>query len=162
MPGLYVNLSKSGASLSVGGHGITENISRRGVRTTLSIPGTGLSYTTRTAKWRRPQPLAEEERRENAAAFTAIAKTIAVLVLLFVLFVIVMATANAKTQDPLASALARLRGEVQPQPQAETPACAANVATPNGSVYPSAAKPSLRYHRFPINQSGLQLTMAFS
>jgi hypothetical protein len=111
LPGLYVNLSKSGASVSIGGHRITENISRRGVRTTLSIPGTGLSYTTRTAKWRRPQPMTEEERRENAAAFAAIGKTIAVLMLLFVLFVIIMAAANAQTQDPLATVLAKLRAE---------------------------------------------------
>jgi hypothetical protein len=114
LPGLYVNLSKSGASVSVGGRGFTENISRRGVRTTLSIPGTGLSYTTRTRKWgRRPQPLTEEERRENAAAFAAIGKTIAVLALLFALFVILMAAANAQSPDPLASALGRLRAAEQ-------------------------------------------------
>jgi hypothetical protein len=68
------------------------------VRTTLSLPGTGLSYTTRTAKWRRPQPLTEEERRQDAAALSAIGRTIAVLALLFVLFVILMAAANAQTQ----------------------------------------------------------------
>jgi Protein of unknown function (DUF4236) len=98
LPGLYVNLSKSGASVSVGGHGFTENISRRGVRTTLSIPGTGLSYTTRTAKWRWPQPMTEEEGRENSAAFAAIGKTIAVLIFLLALFAVIMAAANSQTQ----------------------------------------------------------------
>jgi Protein of unknown function (DUF4236) len=48
--GLALNLSKSGASLSVGGKGVTTNVSRRGVRTTLSIPGTGISYQTRRRK----------------------------------------------------------------------------------------------------------------
>jgi hypothetical protein len=39
-------------SLSVGGHGITTNISGRGVHETFSVPGTGISYRTqnRTVK----------------------------------------------------------------------------------------------------------------
>jgi hypothetical protein len=44
-PGFYVNLSKSGPSLSIGTKGFHEDFSRRGVRTTVSLPGTGLSYT---------------------------------------------------------------------------------------------------------------------
>ncbi len=47
--GLRLNLSKGRPSLSVGGHGFTENISTRGVRSTASLPGTGLSYSTNTA-----------------------------------------------------------------------------------------------------------------
>lgn len=45
-PGLKVNLSKTGTSLSVGGRGATMNIGKRGVRRTLSIPGTGISHVT--------------------------------------------------------------------------------------------------------------------
>jgi hypothetical protein len=45
LPGVRVNVSKTGASLSVGPRGITTNVSRRGVRNTVGIPGTGLSYT---------------------------------------------------------------------------------------------------------------------
>jgi hypothetical protein len=45
-PGLRLNLSKSGPSLSVGGRGATVNISKKGTRTTLSIPGAGISYQT--------------------------------------------------------------------------------------------------------------------
>jgi Protein of unknown function (DUF4236) len=45
--GLYVNLgSKKGPSVSVGGRGITTNISGRGVHETFSLPGTGISYRT--------------------------------------------------------------------------------------------------------------------
>lgn len=40
-PGLWLNLSKSGVSASVGGPGLTYNT--RG-RVTVSAPGTGLSY----------------------------------------------------------------------------------------------------------------------
>src|SRR6476659_3454043 len=40
-----LNLSKSGASLSVGGRGNVVTLGRRGVRHTVGIPGTGLSYS---------------------------------------------------------------------------------------------------------------------
>jgi hypothetical protein len=45
LPGVYINLSKSGASASVGGHGATVNVGTTGKRmVTFGIPGTGLSY----------------------------------------------------------------------------------------------------------------------
>lgn len=44
-PGLRINLSKSGASVSVGKAGATVNVSRRGVKSTVGLPGTGLSHT---------------------------------------------------------------------------------------------------------------------
>ncbi len=45
LPGVYINLSKSGVSASVGGHGATVNVGADGRRmVTLGIPGTGLSY----------------------------------------------------------------------------------------------------------------------
>ncbi len=44
-PGVKVNVGKKGASVSVGKRGATVNISKRGVRSTVGIPGTGLSYT---------------------------------------------------------------------------------------------------------------------
>jgi hypothetical protein len=40
-----VNLSKSGASLSVGKRGETVNFGPRGERVTVGIPGTGMSYS---------------------------------------------------------------------------------------------------------------------
>ena len=49
-PGVRVNFAKRGASVSLGGHGVTENISKRGRRTTYSVRGTGLSYVTKTSK----------------------------------------------------------------------------------------------------------------
>jgi Protein of unknown function (DUF4236) len=50
-PGLWVNLSNGFPSFSIGKRGLTTNIGKRGVRTTLGIPGSGGSYTTKTAKW---------------------------------------------------------------------------------------------------------------
>lgn len=43
--GLKLNLSKSGISTSIGGSGHTINIGKNGVKGTLGIPGTGLSYS---------------------------------------------------------------------------------------------------------------------
>lgn len=45
LPGVYINLSKSGVSASLGGHGATVNVGATGKRkVTLGIPGTGLRY----------------------------------------------------------------------------------------------------------------------
>jgi hypothetical protein len=48
--GIYWNLSRKGSSLSVGGRGATVNVSKKGVRDTFSLPGTGISYQTRRAQ----------------------------------------------------------------------------------------------------------------
>lgn len=50
LPGVRLNLSKGGGSLSLGGRGLSVNLGREGVRTTVGAPGTGLSYSTR-APW---------------------------------------------------------------------------------------------------------------
>lgn len=44
-PGCRINVGKRGFSVSIGGHGSTFNISKRGVRATAGIPGTGISYS---------------------------------------------------------------------------------------------------------------------
>lgn len=50
MPGVRLNISKSGVSTSVGRRGATMNFSKRGVRSTVGLPGTGLSYSKMVAK----------------------------------------------------------------------------------------------------------------
>jgi hypothetical protein len=51
LPGLKVNLGKTGfTSVSVGGHGLTTNYGKKGTRTTVGLPGTGLSYSTYSPK----------------------------------------------------------------------------------------------------------------
>jgi hypothetical protein len=47
-PGLMLNLSKSGPSLTVGVRGAHVTIGRTGIRRTVGIPGTGLYYTSHT------------------------------------------------------------------------------------------------------------------
>lgn len=49
--GLYVNLSKGGTSVSIGGRGASVNLGgKRGPRATVGLPGTGISYSTSLAK----------------------------------------------------------------------------------------------------------------
>jgi hypothetical protein len=45
-PGLWVNLSKRGGSVGIGGRGATLNIGNRGHMETISAPGTGVNYRT--------------------------------------------------------------------------------------------------------------------
>jgi uncharacterized protein DUF4236 len=54
LPGHWLNLSKSGVSTSIGGHGATLNLSKRGKMTTLGSPGSGLSYRSRREPWAPP------------------------------------------------------------------------------------------------------------
>ena len=49
-PGVRLNVSKKGISTSIGPKGAKINIGPSGTRFTASIPGTGLSYTTRLDK----------------------------------------------------------------------------------------------------------------
>lgn len=48
LPGLSVNLSRSGPSLSVGVRGAHLTFGRRGMTRTVGIPGTGIYYTSRS------------------------------------------------------------------------------------------------------------------
>ena len=58
IPGVRLNLSKSGISTSLGGKGATVNIGKRS-RATIGIPGTGISYV---------QPLTGKRRKVAAPA----------------------------------------------------------------------------------------------
>lgn len=78
MPGVRVNLSKSGISTSIGGRGATVNVGKRGLRSTLSVPGTGLSWSS-TSGWaenQRSRPADEIEHLRSAAvkAIEAVSK----------------------------------------------------------------------------------------
>jgi hypothetical protein len=46
LPGVKLNISKTGVSTSLGGHGATVNLGTRSRSATFGIPGTGLSYRT--------------------------------------------------------------------------------------------------------------------
>ncbi|MFP4058593.1 MAG: DUF4236 domain-containing protein [Candidatus Brocadiia bacterium] len=67
-PGLRLNLSKAGASLSFGPRGATTTVGRRGSRATVGVPGTGLFYTVREPRGRAGR---KGSRRPAAAAAPA-------------------------------------------------------------------------------------------
>jgi Protein of unknown function (DUF4236) len=50
IPGVRLNLSKSGASVSLGGPGAHVTFGRRGIRQTVGIPGTGMYYTHQSGR----------------------------------------------------------------------------------------------------------------
>ncbi|WP_354377421.1 DUF4236 domain-containing protein [Thalassospira sp. MBR-102] len=61
-PGIRVNVGSKQSSLSIGGKGFTTNFSKRGTRTTVGIPGSGLSHTfshsnSPKGKPRTPKPM---------------------------------------------------------------------------------------------------------
>lgn len=56
IPGLWLNLSKSGVSLSAGGRGFTKNISSKGHQETISAPGTGGQPGVRSGRARVISP----------------------------------------------------------------------------------------------------------
>ena len=47
LPGVTLNVSKSGVSISLGGKGMKLTIGPKHTTTTWSLPGTGLSYSKR-------------------------------------------------------------------------------------------------------------------
>ncbi len=63
LPGVRLNISKSGVSASIGGKGVTLNVGRKGARGTVGLPGTGLSYSQRF-----PRPKARGERGEASSS----------------------------------------------------------------------------------------------
>ena len=50
LPGVSVNVSTSGPSVSIGPKHAKLNISKRGVRATVSIPKTGISFSKKIGK----------------------------------------------------------------------------------------------------------------
>lgn len=67
-PGVRVNLSKGGMSVSVGKRGFTLNFSKRGVRQTTGLPGSGISYTTYLSKNDDNEKEKKNEKEERSAS----------------------------------------------------------------------------------------------
>ena len=67
-PGVSVNLSKSGASMSFGVRGAHYTVGSRGRRVTVGVPGTGLYYTQTSATSRAQGPRPERLGRSETVA----------------------------------------------------------------------------------------------
>ena len=61
-PGVKVNVSKTGMSITIGGKGFHLNLSKRGVMQTTNLPGKGLSH--RSYIFKNVQD--DEEKKDNA------------------------------------------------------------------------------------------------
>jgi hypothetical protein len=65
MPGVKLNLSRGGISLSVGRPGATVNFSKHGIRRTIGIPGSGLSDTAYIKKNKSESEKEEDKAKES-------------------------------------------------------------------------------------------------
>lgn len=80
-PGLWVNLSKRGASLSVGGRGATINVNRQGVQETVGLPGSGISYRSKRRRFGKPGGPASAPRSSVTAAHIIYAIVLGLVIL---------------------------------------------------------------------------------
>lgn len=89
-PGLSLNISKSGPSLTMGVRGAHMTVGPRGVRRTLGIPGTGVYYTSHaghhtgvhSAHTETPLRSEEQQRAHNAAGCLALIVIIGIVLLI--------------------------------------------------------------------------------
>lgn len=77
-PGIRWNLSKRGSSFSFGRRGFTVNVGPRGVRRTISIPGTGLSHTQQLTSHRGRPSVARTSAELSAPTTDAAPPTFSV------------------------------------------------------------------------------------
>jgi len=93
-PGVSVNLSGSGPSLSVGVRGAHVTLGRRGVTKTVGIPGTGLFYTSRAGFHSGYHSAVSDARRTPEEHAQAASHVEAVLALVWVAFIVGLVIAS--------------------------------------------------------------------
>ena len=64
LPGVRLNLSKSGVSVSLGARGANFTIGPRGTRATVGIPGSGMFYTKHKS-WKKTEAQKINLKRER-------------------------------------------------------------------------------------------------
>lgn len=81
-PGVKLNVTKKGiSSVSVGKNGARVNVSRKGTKTTVGIPGSGLSHSSY-----RPHNSNESQDNKNQIGFGTLL-IIGLVVLFFIIFI---------------------------------------------------------------------------
>ena len=93
-PGITLNLSKSGLSASAGVRGAHVTLGPRGVRRTVGIPGTGISYSEnsslsdssrkRSSRARTQRPSDSEAHEEVSSAQGCLTIIVAVVIILLI------------------------------------------------------------------------------
>lgn len=66
-PGVKVNMSKGGMSITVGRKGFHLNFSKRGVRQTVGLPGSGISESSYIFKNKEDEEKKEAEKEEHSS-----------------------------------------------------------------------------------------------
>lgn len=110
LPGLKLNISKSGLSTSIGGPGATINLSGKGQRHTVGIPGSGLSFSSYSSS---NQP-SDNVPRSNVGGLDAKGGCGYVIIGLLLLIVIGQCTGSTTKSDapaPTGAALSFEPGE---------------------------------------------------
>lgn len=77
LPGITLNLSRSGPSISLGVRGAKVTVGPKGNRATVGLPGTGLFYTEHSKSSNQPQP---QQKNSHLVLFFII------LAVLFIVF----------------------------------------------------------------------------
>lgn len=114
VPGVRLNLSKTGISTSIGRSGATINIGKRGVRGTVGLPGTGLSYSEMLSK-RDIQPATDSgEAFRSHSMFKAVFVIVVCAVVIWMLFGGSHSSAN-KAVVPVSQAAADEAQRVMPK-----------------------------------------------
>ena len=149
LPGVKVNLSKGGVSLSAGVPGFRKSINTKGqVRTTASIPGTGIYYTDTkkvfgNSKSKKEEKEKEESKKKKSAkeetksekkAQTKEKKT--------------AARAETKPKEAQAESLAASESRAANIPQYSAPA-----TEPKASAVPFGAAAAVRTGQAPVKES---------
>ena len=164
LPGLRMNVGSRGVtSFSLGGRGVTVNMSKRGTKTTYSLPGTGISYQTQTKRQqasKSPPPVAvpvvqAPHRQPQQKPFRVYAAVGAAAVLTYLVLrpaapsqqpsvatqryvlapAAVTSTAQSSSPPLIASAMAApATGHGALPPRAERPAARAAVTTTGANV----------------------------
>jgi len=85
LPGLNINLSKTGVSVSAGVKGAKVTVGKNGVRKTVGIPGTGLSWTDYQKHGNQPAAPLPSGDSAPGGGYSAPGKILAALALLLLL-----------------------------------------------------------------------------
>lgn len=154
---IRLNFSGSGVSLGLGPRGANINISRRGVRKTVGLPGTGLSYQT-FSKWPKssppstpapPQGRADSLPPNRTGQGTGFVKFLGAMALL-VFLVSVLGLGKGAPSPPAATVAA-----TAPAPPAPAPAAAAKAPERAAAPAASPATPAETPAPTPANTASL-------
>ena len=86
LPGIRLNVSKTGTSVSVGGRGASINIGKRGVTRTIGIPGTGISHRQRIGRPHTDHPAAPEPSESHHGPETDMSSIIGFVIAAVILY----------------------------------------------------------------------------